>query len=107
MAPVSWICALEASRNGSPARGTSPTWNVFPQLKGGVADAAGDGRNLPGYPVTYPRKEREMGIFSRPQEEVDAADDKFWALRNSGWKGPIDHNGDKVEDMEQWIRDHS
>jgi len=53
------------------------------------------------------REEREMGIFSRPQEEVDAADDKFWALRNSGWKGPIDHNGDKVEDMEQWIRDHS
>ena len=48
-----------------------------------------------------------MGIFSRPQEEIDAADDKFWALRNSGWKGPIDHNGDKVEDMEQWIRDHS
>lgn len=48
-----------------------------------------------------------MSIFSRPQEERDAADDKFWALRNSGYKGPVDHNGEPVDDMDQWIRDHS
>ena len=35
------------------------------------------------------------------------ADDKFWALRNEGYTGPIDHNGDKVEDLDQWIEDHS
>ena len=35
------------------------------------------------------------------------ADKKFFDLRESGYKGPIDHNGKPVEDMDQWIRDHS
>ena len=36
-----------------------------------------------------------------------AKDKKFFNLRESGWEGPIDHNGNKVEDMDQWIGDHS
>ena len=36
-----------------------------------------------------------------------AKDKKFFDLRESGWTGPIDHNGNKVEDLEKWIKDHS
>jgi len=35
------------------------------------------------------------------------ADAKFWDLRNSGYDGPIDQAGNPVEDMDQWIKDHS
>jgi hypothetical protein len=53
-----------------------------------------------------------MGLFSktgssRPAEEREAADRKWRELRESGYTGPIDHNGNKVEDMAQWIKDHS
>lgn len=57
-----------------------------------------------------------MGFFSskdtsgpsrRPAAEREAANGKFRALRESGYTGPIDHNGEPVEDMAQWIKDHS
>lgn len=55
-----------------------------------------------------------MGFFSksasgpaRPAEERESADKKWRALRESGYAGPVDHNGEAVEDMDQWIRDHS
>jgi hypothetical protein len=35
------------------------------------------------------------------------ADARFWDLRNSGYEGPIDHNGNAVEDPDQWVKDHS
>ena len=60
------------------------------------------------------QEEQEMGFFSkstsgsgRPAEERAAADKKWRALRESGYKGPVDHNGNAVEDMDQWIKDHS
>jgi hypothetical protein len=43
----------------------------------------------------------------RPQEEIDAADANWQALRESGYTGPVDHNGNAVDDMDQWIKDHS
>ena len=39
-----------------------------------------------------------------PLNENDA---KFTTLRESGYTGPIDHNGNAVEDLDQWIKDHS
>jgi hypothetical protein len=55
-----------------------------------------------------------MGLFSknekpatRPAEERAAADKKWRTLRESGYAGPVDHNGNAVEDMDQWIKDHS
>jgi len=39
-----------------------------------------------------------------PLNENDA---KFVDLRESGWKGPVDQDGNKVEDLDQWIREHS
>jgi hypothetical protein len=36
-----------------------------------------------------------------------AADSKFFDLRESGFEGPIDQDGNAVEDMDQWIKDHS
>lgn len=38
---------------------------------------------------------------------LTAKDAKFFELRESGYTGPIDHNGQPVEDMDQWIKDHS
>jgi len=56
-----------------------------------------------------------MGLFSsndNSSRRVDgkpetAKDKKFFDLRESGYKGPIDHNGNAVEDLDQWIEDHS
>lgn len=36
-----------------------------------------------------------------------AADSRFFDLRESGFTGPIDQDGNAVEDLAQWIRDHS
>lgn len=36
-----------------------------------------------------------------------AADKRFFDLRESGYTGPVDRNGQPVEDMDQWIKDHS
>ncbi|HEX3962415.1 MAG TPA: hypothetical protein VHZ03_38270 [Trebonia sp.] len=36
-----------------------------------------------------------------------AADSKFFDLRESGETRPIDQGGNVVEDMDQWIKDHS
>jgi len=36
-----------------------------------------------------------------------AADKKFFDLRESGFEGPVDQAGNAVEDLGQWIRDHS
>jgi hypothetical protein len=36
-----------------------------------------------------------------------AKDKKFFDLRESGYEGPIDHNGNTVADLLQWIKDHS
>jgi hypothetical protein len=43
-------------------------------------------------------------IDGKPETETDT---KFFNLRESGWTGPIDHNGNAVADMDQWIKDHS
>jgi len=32
------------------------------------------------------------------------ADRKFFELRNSGYKGPIDQNGNKVANVDKWIK---
>lgn len=32
-------------------------------------------------------------------------DQKFFDLRESGYEGPVDRNGDPVDDMDEWIRD--
>jgi hypothetical protein len=56
-----------------------------------------------------------MGFFSssdngsrRADGKAETArDKKFFDLRQSGYKGPIDHKGNKVEDMDEWIKDHS
>jgi hypothetical protein len=56
-----------------------------------------------------------MGIFRSSDNGSRRADGKpettndkrFFALRESGYKGPIDHNGQPVEDLDQWIEDHS
>ena len=36
-----------------------------------------------------------------------AIDKRFFDLRESGYTGPVDHNGQPVEDMGKWIEDHS
>jgi hypothetical protein len=36
-----------------------------------------------------------------------AADKRFFDLRESGYKGPIDQDGQPVEDLDQWIKEHS
>jgi hypothetical protein len=55
-----------------------------------------------------------MGIFSSSSDSrradgkpETAKDKKFFDLRESGFTGPIDHNGNPVDDVLQWIRDHS
>jgi hypothetical protein len=40
----------------------------------------------------------------KPETERDS---KFFDLRESGFTGPVDQDGDAVEDMDQWIKDHS
>ena len=56
-----------------------------------------------------------MGLFSsrdngsrradgKPENERDK---KFFDLRASGETRPIDHRGEVVEDMDQWLKDHS
>jgi hypothetical protein len=35
-----------------------------------------------------------------PETEKDS---KFHDLRASGWRGPIDQDGDKVDDLDTWI----
>jgi hypothetical protein len=35
------------------------------------------------------------------------ADAKFLELRESGYEGPIDQDGNPVEDLDQWISEHS
>ena len=42
-----------------------------------------------------------MGWRSKEQGNLTAADKKFFALRESGYKGPIDQDGNKVEDDEK------
>lgn len=39
-----------------------------------------------------------------PLNEQDA---KFFDLRESGYTGPVDQDGNAVEDLAQWIREHS
>lgn len=56
-----------------------------------------------------------MGLFSSRDggsrrfdgKPETPADTRFFDLRESGWTGPVDHDGNKVEDMDQWIREHS
>jgi hypothetical protein len=38
----------------------------------------------------------------KPETEKDR---KFFDLRESGYTGPVDQDGNKVEDMDQWIKD--
>lgn len=57
-----------------------------------------------------------MGLFSssgndrsrradgKPETKKDK---KFFDLRESGYKGPVDQDGNAVEDLARWIRDHS
>ena len=35
------------------------------------------------------------------------ADARFFDLRESGYEGPIDQDGNAVEDPGQWIKEHS
>lgn len=39
-----------------------------------------------------------------PESDTDK---KFHDLRESGWKGPIDQDGNKVENLEKWIEDRT
>ena len=53
-----------------------------------------------------------MGIFSSNSRRVDGqpeteADKRFFDLREGGYTGPIDNNGMPVDDLDQWIADHS
>ena len=34
-------------------------------------------------------------------------DTKFFNLRESGYEGPVDQDGNAVDDLPQWIREHS
>lgn len=38
---------------------------------------------------------------------LSESDQNLFDLRESGWKGPVDQDGNKVEDLDQWIKDHS
>jgi hypothetical protein len=46
---------------------------------------------------------REQLIATDPNPE---AAKKFFALRDSGYRGPIDQDGNKVEDLDAWIEQH-
>lgn len=35
--------------------------------------------------------------------QVSEADDRFKALRESGYTGPIDQDGNRVDDVDEWI----
>ena len=57
-----------------------------------------------------------MGLFgkddSNETRRVDgkpetAWDKKFFALREAGSKKPIDQDGNEVDDLKRWIREHS
>jgi hypothetical protein len=48
-----------------------------------------------------------MGLFSWDNSETTEADEKWITLRDSGYKGPIDQDGNAVEDLQQWIKDNS
>jgi hypothetical protein len=44
----------------------------------------------------------------RPDGQPETAKDKrFFDLRESGETRPIDHDGQVVEDLDRWIKDHS
>jgi hypothetical protein len=38
---------------------------------------------------------------------LNEAGQKFTDLRESGYDGPVDQDGNAVEDLAQWIREHS
>lgn len=59
--------------------------------------------------LTKESHEKETGTMSRRADgkTETAADSKFFDLRESGYTGPVDQDGNPVEDMDQWIRDHS
>lgn len=38
---------------------------------------------------------------------VDEASQKLFDLRESGYDGWVDKDGNAVEDVDQWIKDHS
>jgi hypothetical protein len=42
-----------------------------------------------------------MGFRSKANGNLTEADKKFFALRDSGYKGPIDQNGNKVVDKDK------
>ena len=54
-----------------------------------------------------------MGLFSKapePSRRVDgkpetAKDKKFFDLRESGYKGWIDQDGNAVDDVDKWTKD--
>ena len=57
-----------------------------------------------------------MGLFSSSNDNSSrradgkpetAKDKKFFDLRESGYTGWIDQDGNAVEDLDQWIEDHS
>ena len=51
-----------------------------------------------------------VGLFSsrRADDKPETpADKRFFDLRESGYTGPVDHNGNSVDDLDQWIKDHS
>lgn len=56
-----------------------------------------------------------MGLFSRGDNDSrradgkpeTAKDKKFFDLRESGYKGQIDQDGNAVKDLARWIREHS
>jgi hypothetical protein len=41
------------------------------------------------------------------RDELSDAEKKWYDLRNAGYDGWVDHNGNAVEDLDQWIKDHS
>lgn len=67
---------------------------------------AGGKSHRPTWNLTTGRSE-SMSSRRADDKPETAADKKFFDLRESGYKGPVDHNGNAVEDMAQWIRDHS
>jgi len=48
-------------------------------------------------------------MFSRrvDNKPETAADTRFFDLREGGYTGWIDQDGNAVEDLDQWIEDHS
>jgi hypothetical protein len=45
-----------------------------------------------------------MGKDKSDNNDRRNADKKFFELRNSGYKGPIDQDGNKVKDVDAWIK---